>query len=90
MALYVNGDHGTYVHTFTDLKLNIFQKELKNQKKQKYHNKYKIQANDSIIRKYFSLGFTNFMLKGKSLLDHINLFSFNKYEKNGKIITFIQ
>ena len=34
------------------------------------------------MRGYFCIGFVNFMLKGKSLLDYINLFSPNKYEKN--------
>ena len=35
---------------------------------------------------YFSIGFINFMLKGKSLLDYTNLFSPNDYEKNDKIV----
>ena len=35
---------------------------------------------------YFCIGFINFMLKGKSLLDYTNLFSPKDYEKNDKII----
>ena len=35
---------------------------------------------------YFSTGFIDFMLKGKSLLDYTNLFFPNDYEKNDKII----
>ena len=35
---------------------------------------------------YFCTGFVDFMLKGKSLLDYIYLFSPNEYEKNDKII----
>ena len=35
---------------------------------------------------YFCTGFTDFMLKGKSLLDYIDLFSPNIYQKNEKII----
>ena len=31
---------------------------------------------------YFCVGFIDFMLKGKSLLEYINLFSPNNYEKN--------
>ena len=31
--------------------------------------------------RYFSIGFIDFMLKGKSFLDYINLFSPNEYEK---------
>ena len=35
---------------------------------------------------YFCIGFFDFMLKGKSLLDYTNLFSPNEYEKNDKMI----
>ena len=34
----------------------------------------------------FCVGFIEFMLNGKSLLDYTNLFSPNDYEKNDKII----
>ena len=37
------------------------------------------------MREYFCIGFIDFMLKGKSLLDYTNLFSPSKYEKNNKI-----
>ena len=47
-------------------------------------NIYRIQAYDSIMCGYFCIGFVDFMLKGKSLLDSTNLFSPN--EKNDKII----
>ena len=49
-------------------------------------NIYKVKAYDSIMCGYFSIGFINFMLKGKSLLEYTNLFSPNGYEKNDKII----
>ena len=35
---------------------------------------------------YFCIGFIDFILKGKSLLDYTNLFSPNEYKKNTKII----
>ena len=35
---------------------------------------------------YFCIGFIDFMLKGKSLLEYKNLFSPNEYTKNGKAI----
>ena len=35
---------------------------------------------------YFCIGFNDFMLKGKNLLDYTNLFPPNKDEKNDKII----
>ena len=49
-------------------------------------NIYRIQAYDLIMCGYFCIGFIDFMLKGKSLLDYTNLFSPNDYEKNDKII----
>ena len=36
---------------------------------------------------YFCVGFIDFMLKGKSLLEFTNLFLPNDYEKNDKIIS---
>ena len=69
------------------LELNIFQKEIYILKKQqKYYNRYRIQASDSIMCTYFYIGFIDFMLNGKSLLDSTNLFSPNKYDKKLKII----
>ena len=38
------------------------------------------------MRRYFCIGFIDFIFKGKSLLDYTNLFSPNFYEKNDKII----
>ena len=49
-------------------------------------NNYTVQAYESIMRRYFCIGFVDFMLKGKSLLDDRNLFSPNDYVKNDKII----
>ena len=49
-------------------------------------NIYRIQAYYSIKRRYFCIGFIDFIFKGKSLLDYTNLFSPNFYEKNDKII----
>ena len=49
-------------------------------------NIYRIQACNSIMCGYFCIGFIDFILKGKSLLEYTNLFSLNDYEKNDKII----
>ena len=49
-------------------------------------NIYRIQAYDSITCGYFCIGFFDFMLKDKSLLEYKNLFSPNEYNKNDKII----
>ena len=45
-------------------------------------NIYRIQAYDSIMWEYFCIGFFDFMLKGKTLLEYTNLFSPNDYKKN--------
>ena len=49
-------------------------------------NTYRIQAYELIMCGYFDIGFIDFMLKGKSLFEYINLFSPNKYKNNYKII----
>ena len=49
-------------------------------------NIYRIQAYNLIKCGYFSIGFIDFMFKGKNLIDYTNLFSPNDYEKNDKII----
>ena len=45
-----------------------------------------MQAYDSVTCGYFCIGFTDLILKGKSLLEYKNLFSSNEYKKNVKII----
>ena len=49
-------------------------------------NIYRIQAYDSIMCGYFCIGFIDFMLKSKSLLEYGNLFPPNDYEKSDEII----
>ena len=40
---------------------------------------------------YFCIGFIDFMLSNKSLLDYTNLFSLNKYENNDKtVLKYVQ
>ena len=39
-----------------------------------------------MMGRYFCIGFIDFMLKDKNLLDYTNSFSPSKYEKNDKII----
>ena len=46
---------------------------------------YRIQAYDLIMCGYFCIGFIDFMLKDKILLEYTNLFSTNEYKKNDKI-----
>ena len=35
---------------------------------------------------YFCIGFIDYILKGKSLLDYTNMFSTSQFEKNDKMI----
>ena len=83
--LYVNGDNVTFFDSFV---VEHIPKEIKKfiGNKNMITNICRIQAHNSIMCRYFSIGFINFMLKGKILIDHINIFSPNEYQKNDKII----
>ena len=47
---------------------------------------FRIQAYDSIMCRYFCIGFIDFMLAGKTLTEFTNLFSPNNFKKNDDII----
>ena len=49
-------------------------------------NLFRIQAYDSIMCRYFCIGFIDFMLAGKTLTEFTNLFSPNNFKKNDDII----
>ena len=49
-------------------------------------NIFRIQAYDSIMCRYFCIGFIDFMLAGKTLNEFTNLFSLNNFKKNDNII----
>ena len=49
-------------------------------------NIFRIQADESIMSRYFCIEFINYMLKGKTLLDYTNLFSPNDFKKNDQVI----
>ena len=85
IALYVNDNNISYFDSFG---VDHIQKEIKKLTGNKniITNVYRIQAYDSIMCRYFCIGFIDFMLKGKSLIDYKNLLSPNDYEKNDKII----
>ena len=50
------------------------------------YNILRIQDDDSIMCRFYCIAFIECMIAGKTLLDNINLFSPNDYEKNDKII----
>ena len=49
-------------------------------------NILRIQACNSIMSGYFCIGFIDFMLAGKTLIEFTNLFSPNNFKKNDDII----
>ena len=49
-------------------------------------NIFRIQAYNSIMCGYFCIELINYMLKDKTLLDYINLFSPNDFKKNDRVI----
>ena len=53
--------------------------------KNKKTNIFKIQAYDSIMCEYFCIGFIDFMLAGKTLIDFTNLFSPNNLKRKTMI-----
>ena len=85
ITLYVNAESVTYFDSFG---VEHFPKEIRKFIKNKniITNMYRIQAYDSIMCRYLCIGFIDLMLKGKSFLEHANLFSSNEYKKNDKII----
>ena len=50
-------------------------------------NTFRIQAYDSIMCGYFCIGFIDFMLAGKTLTKHTNIFSRNNFKRNDHIIS---
>ena len=71
----------TYFHSFgVEHVLKEIRKFIEN--KNIISNIYRVQEYDSIMCRYFCIGFIDFMLKGKSLSEYTNLFSPNGYKKN--------
>ena len=87
VALYVNAKNVTYFDSFG---VEYIPKKVRKLigNKNIITNIYRahMNASDSRMCRYFCIGFINFMLKGKSLLEYTNLVSPNNYKKNDKII----
>ena len=49
-------------------------------------NIFRVQSNNSIILRYFCIGFIDFRFAGKTLIDLISFFSPYDFEKNDSII----
>ena len=71
IVLYINPKNVTY---FVSFGVEHIPKDIRKffGNKNIITNIYRIQAYDSIMCEYFCLGFIDFMLKGKSLLEYTN------------------
>ena len=49
-------------------------------------NIFRVQANNSVMCGYFCIGFIDFILADKILIDYTNLFSPHDFDKNDQII----
>ena len=78
VALQVNNNNVTYFDSFgvEHIPKEII-KFIENRKIKT--NIFRIQAYDSIMCRYFCIGFIDFMFKGKSLTDYTNIFSPNDF-----------
>ena len=85
IALYVKNNKITYLDSFVvehvpkEIKKFIEHKNIK-------INIFRKQADNSIMGGYFCIGFIDFMLAGKSLIDFTSLFSPYDFKKNDDII----
>ena len=85
IALYIKNNDITYFDSFgvehipKDIKAFIKNRNIKT-------NIFRIQAYDSIMCRYFCIGFISFMFKGKSLTEYTNLFSPNGFKRNDDTI----
>ena len=80
IVLYVSGNNIIYFDSFGDKHIpKEIEKFIGN--KNIITNIHGIEAYNSIMCRYFFIGFIDFILKGKTLLHYTNLFSPNEYEK---------
>ena len=78
IPLYVNDNAATYFDSFGIEHILLKIKNFINNKNI-IANIYRIQNYDSVMCEYVFIGFSNFMLEGKSLTDFTNLFSPNNF-----------
>ena len=85
VALYIQNNDVTYFDSFEvehipkEIRTFIGNKNIKT-------NVFRIQAYDSIMCGYFCIGFIDFKLARKTLIEFTNLFSPNNFKKNDDII----
>ena len=85
MALDINNKTVTYFDSFGVEHIPKVVKKFINNKNI-IANIFRIQGYDSVMRRYFSIGFINYMFMVKSLTDYTNIFSPNNSKKNDDMI----
>ena len=89
IAWYVNANTTTYFDSFGVQHIPKEIKEIVRRSTKKFTTVtsiFRIQAYDSVMCRYFCIGFIDFMLKSNSLTDFTNLFLLNSFKKNDDII----
>ena len=81
IALYVKNNE---VISFDSFGIENFPKEIKRFIGHKNTNISRIQVDNSIMCRYFCIGFIDFMFAGRSLIDFTSLFSPYDFKKNCK------
>ena len=66
-------------HVPEEIKKSIGKKNIK-------ANIFQVRGSNSVMCGYFSIGFIDFMLASKKLIDYTNLFSPHDFKKNDDII----
>ena len=85
IALFCNRNEIVYFDSFgvehvpEEIKEFIRNKNIKT-------NIFRLQANNSVMCGYFYIGFIDFMLAGKKLMDYTNLFSSHDFKKSDNAI----
>ena len=83
--LFCNRNEIVYFNSFGVEHVPIEIEELVGNKNIKV-NIFQVQTDDSVMYRYFFIGFIDFMLVGKKLTDFTNMFSPHDFEKNDSII----
>ena len=85
VSLLIDRNTGVY---FNSLEIEYIPQEVMNKIKDKSmtHNILRIQSHDSVMCRFYCIAFIEYMIAGKTLLDHTSLFTPNNNQKNDKII----
>ena len=86
VALYVHNNDVTYFDSFGVERIRKEIKAFINRSLSITTNIFRIQAYDSIMCGYFSVGFIDFMLATKTLTEYIDLFLPNNFKENDDLI----